>query len=196
MDFLSVKSAFRLLFIGLAVFICTDGWAEDWVFYAGSLQGEVSESAIREWYGLNRFHPVSEAKANILHYYDHDSVASNSPFPGGIVRVWEKAVFKKETVSYEEARTEIEKEKEASLKRRLSVLDYAWLFPAAVNRATKEITTLYDFNCDTREFFILELNTYDHTGKRMTREVMGDKYFWSPLRSGTILEILFRKVCE
>jgi hypothetical protein len=51
-------------------------------------------------------------------------------------------------------------------------------------------------NCSSKEFFIIEVNTYDKTGERMTREIIGDEYFWSPIRSNTIMEVLSRKICE
>jgi len=193
---LSVRLRVILAALVLSVFLCADARGDDWALYGGSRQGEVHDSTLREWYGLNRFEPVSPEEATSLHYYDRDSVARNSPFPGGIVRVWEKSVIKKETSEYEAAKAEIEAEEAARLKRKITVLDYAWIFPMAVNRATKEIATLYDFNCDTREFFIVEVNTYDKAGKRMTREVIADKYFWSPVRAGTLLDILSLKVCE
>jgi hypothetical protein len=145
---------------------------------------------------LNRLNPVPENEANVLHYYDGDSVASNSPLPGGIVKVWEKSVFKKETKSYEDAKAEVEKEEEVRLNRKIGILDYGWLFPMAVNRATKEVTTFLQVNCGSNEYFIIEVNTYDKAGERMTREVIGDEYLWSPIRSGTIIEVLSRKVCE
>ena len=182
--------------LALSVLAHADARGDDWVFYGATRQGEVHDSTLREWYALNRLNPVSESEATALHYYDRDSVASNSPFPGGTVRVWEKSVFKKETKSYEDAKAEIEREEEARLNRKIGVLDYGWLFPMAVNRATKEITIFIEVNCDTNEFFIKEANTYDKTGERMTREIIPDEYFWSPIRSKTIMDVLFRKVCE
>jgi len=182
--------------LAIATLSSTALHADDWAFYAGSRQGEVHDSTRREWYALNRLDPVSENDATALHYYDRDSVASNSPFPGGLVKVWEKSVFKKETKAYEDAKAEIEIEEEARLNRKISVLDYGWLFPMAVNRATKEITIFLQVNCESNEFFIIEVNTYDKTGERMTREVIPDEYFWSPIRSGTIMEVLSRKLCE
>jgi hypothetical protein len=190
------RFAFFLAAVALVILSPTVVRADDWAFYAGSRQGEVHDSTLREWYALNRLNPVSESEATALHYYDRDSVASNSPFPGGTVRVWEKSILKKATKSYEDAKTEIEREEEARLNRKISVLDYGWLFPMAVNRATKEITIFLEINCDTNEFFIKEANTYDKTGERMTREIIPDEYFWSPIRSGTIMEVLSRKVCE
>lgn len=193
---LSIKLRVILSAMALSVIVCAHARGDDWVFYGGTRQGEVHDSTLREWYGLNRLSPVSEKEATALHYYDQDSVASNSPFPGGTVKVWEKSVLKKETKSYEDAKAEVEREERARLNRKISVLDYGWIFPMAVNRATKEITIFLEVNCDTNEFFIMEANTYDKTGKRMTREVIPDKYFWSPIRSGTIMEVLSRKLCE
>jgi len=169
---------------------------EEWIFYAGSSQGEVHDATLREWYGLNRFMPVSQNEATALHYYDRDSVASNSPFPGGTVRVWEKSVLKKTTKPYEEAKAEVEKEESAKLKRQISVLDYAWIFPMAVNRATKEITIYLEINCDTGEYFIKEANTYDKTGARMTQEKISDMYFWSLIRPGTLVAMLSQNLCQ
>ena len=190
------RFAFFLAAVALVILSPTFVRADDWEFYGGSRQGEVHDSTLREWYALNRLNPVSESEATALHYYDRDSVASNSPFPGGIVKVWEKSVFKKETKSYEEAKAELEKEEEARLKRKIGVLDYGWLFPMAVNRATKEVTIFLQVNCDSNELFIIEVNTYDKTGERMTREIIPDEYFWSPIRSKSIVEVLASKVCE
>jgi len=180
----------------LSVIVCAHARGDDWVFYGGTRPGKVDDSTLREWYGLNRLNPVPEKEATALHYYDQDSAASNSPFPGGLVRVWEKSILKKETKTYEDVKAEIEKEESAKLNRKISVLDYGRIFPMAVNRATKEITIYLEVNCDTNEYFIKEANTYDKTGKRMTREVISDKYFWSPIRSGTMMDVLSRKVCE
>jgi hypothetical protein len=196
MKSLAARLAFALGAFVLIILLRKDVRADDWLFYAGSRQGEVHDSTLREWYALNRLDPVTEVEANALHYYDGDSVASNSPLPGGIVKVWEKSAFKKETKSYEDAKAEVEKEEEARLNRKISVLDYGWLFPMAVNRATKEITIFLQVNCGSNEFFIIEVNTYDKMGKRMTREVIGDEYFWSPIRSETLMEVLSRKICE
>lgn len=180
----------------ISLLVCADAQGEEWVFYAGSSQGEVHDATLREWYGLNRMKPVSQNEATALHYYDLDSVAANSPFPGGTVRVWEKSVLKKTTKPYEEAKAEIEKEESARLERQISVLDYAWIFPMAVNRATKEITIYLEINCDTGEYFIKEANTYDKTGARMTQEKISDKYFWSPIRSGTLMAMLSENLCQ
>jgi hypothetical protein len=190
------RSGIVLAAIALACFSHTSARADDWAFYAGSRQGEVHDSTRREWYSLNRLNPVPENEATVLHYYDQDSVASNSPLPGSIVKVWEKSVFKKETKSYEHAKSEVEKEEQARLNRKIGVLDYGWLFPMAVNRATKEVTIFLQVNCGSNEFFIIEVNTYDKTGERMTREIIGDEYFWSPIRSNTIMEVLSRNICE
>ena len=173
MHSVSVTWGIVAVVVGCSVFASVEVRGEDWVFYGGSDQGEVRELVLRDWSRLNTLRPVPRTEARTYHYYDRDSVASNSPTPGGIVRVSEKAVLQREMESYEEARDEIRKEEETRLKRKITVLDYAWLFPLAVNRATKESETLYEIDCDGREFFILEVNNYDKTGKRMTREANG-----------------------
>jgi hypothetical protein len=170
--------------------------AEEWVFYAGTFQSPVPDSTRREWYSLNRLSPLPEGKANVLHYFDQDSVAYNSPFPGGKVKVWEKSVYQKETKSYEEIKAEIEKEEEKRLNRKITVLDYGRLFPMAVNRATKEVTTLLEIDCSGKEFFIIEVNTYDKTGDRLSREIIPDEYLWSPVGSNSIMEVLAQKICR
>jgi len=169
---------------------------EEWVFYSGSRLTGDTGPALRDWYGLNRLTPVPEAEAPALHYYDLDSVASNYPYPGGIVRVWEKAVVQRETKSYAKAREEVEREEEKKLKRKLTVLDAAKVFPLAVNRATKEITTLYEINCDTLEFFILEANNYDSEGDRIAREANFDMNLWIAVRPGSVMEVLSKKMCQ
>ena len=150
---------------------------------------------LRDWSRLNALTPVPKTEARTYHYYDLDSVAPNSPFPGGSVRVWEKSVLQTEIKSYEEAREEIKEEEEARLKRKITVLDYAWLFPLAVNRATKESETSYNRDCDGREFFILEVNNYDKAGKRMTREANMTMDLWFPIQPETMMELLRKEVC-
>ena len=145
---------------------------------------------------MNKLKPVPKAEAKTFHYYDQDSVASNSPFPGGSVRVWEKAVLQREIAGYDEAREKIKKEEETRLRRKINVLDYAWLFPLAVNRASKETETLYDIDCDSREFFILEVNNYDKEGKRMTREASAAMDLWFPLQPDTLMGLLYQEVCK
>lgn len=150
---------------------------------------------LRDWSRLNALKPVPKTEARTYHYYDLDSVAANSPFPGGSVRVWEKSVLQTEIKSYEEAREEIKEEEEARLKRKITVLDYAWLFPLAVNRATKESETSYTIDCDGREFFILEVNNYDKAGKRMTREANMTMDLWFPIQPDTMMELLYKEAC-
>ena len=193
---LSVKLGFILMVVGLAVLAYTEAGAEEWVFYGGSAQGEERELILRDWSRLNQFTPVPKTEAKTFHYYDQDSVAPNSPFPGGSVRVWEKAVLQREIESYDEAREEIKKEEETRLKRKINVLDYAWIFPLAVNRASKETETLYNIDCDSREFFIFEVNNYDKEGKRMTREANMAMDLWFPIQPGTVMELLSREVCR
>jgi hypothetical protein len=192
----SFKSGFALATIVVGIFFAGDVRGDDWVFYSGSAQEPPKGTVLRDWYGLNRIKPVAKDKAKTHHFFDQDSVAFSSPFGGGIVRVWEKAVLQRETKDYEDAKADIEKEEERRLNRRISVLDYAWIFPSAVNRATKEATTLYEINCDSRDFFILEGNTYDKAGKRMTREATFDMDLWLPIQPGTVMEALAREVCK
>jgi hypothetical protein len=194
------RATFRLEFVlaavALAIFSHSNVRGEDWVFYGGSSQKHVEEWMFRDRYVLNKLKPVPEADAKTFHYYDQDSVASNSPFPGGIVRVWEKSVLQKKTKSYDDARDDIEKEEEKRLGRELTVLDFARLFPLTVNRATKETTTLFEINCSSKEFFIMEVNNYDKAGKRMTRETTMAMDLWFHIQPETMVEALSRKVCE
>ena len=185
-----------IVIIGFSIFASAEVWGDDWVFYGGSGQGEVKELLLRDWSRLNKLKPVPKTEAKTYHYYDQDSVASNSPFPGGIVRVWEKAALQKEIESYEEAREEIKKEEEIRLGRKINVLDYAWLFPLAVNRASKETETLYEIDCDSREFFILEVNNYDKARQRMTRETNMAMDLWFPIQPETVMELLYKEVCK
>jgi Surface-adhesin protein E len=194
----SLSFEFRVILavVGLSIFAFSEVRGDDWVFYGGSREKGVKESTLRDWYLLNRLRPVPKNEATTYHYYDRDSVASNYPYPGGIVRVWEKYVFERETKTYEEVREEIEKEEEARLKRKLNPLDYGWLFPFVANRATKEVTTLYEINCDTREFFIMEVNQYDKAEKRMTRETNMEMTLWVVIQPETIMELLCKEVCK
>ncbi len=195
-ELLSVRLRVVIAAVLLSVFLYADAQGDDWVFYSASGAKGERGRALRDWYELNKLEPLPRDGVAALHYYDRDSVASNSPFPGGTVRVWEKMVYQDEKKTYEEALEDVEREEKARLKRELDVFDMARLFPVAVNRTSKEIKTFYEINCDTREFFILEVNTYDKTEFRMTREVVSDKYLWSAVQPGTIMELLSRKLCE
>jgi hypothetical protein len=192
----TLRSGFVLAAVVVAIFFSRDVRGEDWIFYGGSGQEDVEEWMFRDRYVLNKLKLVPESEARTLHYFDQDSAASSSPFPGGIVRVWEKSVLRKLTKSYDEARKEIEREEEKRLGRKLTVLDFAQVFPLAVNRATKETTTLFEINCDSKEFFIMEVNNYDKEGKRMTRETTMAMDLWFHIQPGTMVEALSRKVCE
>lgn len=192
----SVKPGLILIIVGLAVLAHGEARGDNWVFYGGTQEEKIGESALRDWYVSNRLRPVAKNEATAYHYYDRDSVASNYPYSGGIVRVWEKYVFQRETKTYEEAREEIEREEEARLKRKISALDYGWLFLSAANRATREVTTLYEINCDTREFFILEVNQYDKAERRMTRETNMEMTLWVAVQPETMLELLSREICQ
>jgi Surface-adhesin protein E len=180
----------------LTISLCADVRGDDWVFYCASGREETSGSALNDWYGLNRLTCRPKTGASSYHYYDRDSLAPSSPFPGGIVRVWEKSVLQKETESYEEAREAIAKEEEIRRKRKISELDYAWLFPMAVNRAAKETATLFEIDCDSKKFMVLEGNHYDKAGKRMTREATFDMELWLPIQPQTVMEALYRNACR
>ena len=190
-----VKVCVAFAVVGLGAVWVTSALADDWVFYGGSLEGEIKGATLRDWYTLNRLKPVPKEEATAYHYYDQDSIGSNYPYGGGIVRVWERFVLQRETKSYDEAREEIQREEEARLKRKISAMDYAWLFLHTVNRATKQIETLYEINCDTREFFIMEVNYYDRVEKRMSRETNMEMTFWIPVRPETLMEALCEKLC-
>jgi hypothetical protein len=193
----SVKPGLILVIVGLAVLAHAEARGDDWVFYGGSGEQGVQESALRDWYVSNRLRPLPKNEATAYHYYDRDSIASNYPYSsGGIVRVWEKYIFERETKTYDEAREEIEREEEARLKRKISPLDYGWLFLYAANRATKEVTTLYEINCDSKEFFILEVNQYDKAEKRMTRETNMEMTLWVAIQPETMMELLANEVCK
>lgn len=190
----SIKACFILFVIGVAFFPFILR-ADDWILYAASNAGEDPGLASRDWYVLNKKKPVPDIEAMALHYYDRESIGGNFDFPGGIFRVWEKYVVQRNTKSYEEAKAEVEKEEEKRLKRTITALDYARLFPLAVNRATKEVQTLYEINCDSTEFIILEVNHYDKDGNRMTRETNMDMELWYPIESDTVMNVLFQKIC-
>lgn len=190
---------FRLILLAaaalapLAVFGAT---GDDWVLYAASGEREDSGSTLQNWYLLNRYQPVPEGEAATLHYFDRDSIAASSPLPGSITRVWERSVVRRETQGYLETRRAIEREEAGRLKREINVLDQAWIFPLAVKRAAKETQTLYEINCGTREFIILEVNQYDRDGERMTRESNMDRETWHAIEPGSVMEALFRQICK
>jgi hypothetical protein len=180
----------------LAVLFSTDVMGIDWVFYCASGREEAEGLTLRDWYGLNSLTCTPKIGASSYHYYDRDSLASSSPFPGGIVRVWEKSVLQKETESYDETRDAIAKEEEIRRKRKINELDYAWLFPMAVNKAAKETATLFEIDCDSEKFLVLEGDNYDKAGQRMSRETTFDMELWLPIQPKTVMEALYRNVCE
>jgi hypothetical protein len=196
MPSIAVKFGIAVVVAGFCILASIEVRGEDWVFYSGSGQGEEKELILRDWSRLNHLTPVPKAEAKTYHYYDRDSVASNSPSTGGSVRVWEKAVLQSDLKTYEEAREEIKKEEETRLKRKINILDYAWLFPLAVNRASKATETFYDIDCDSKEFFVLEVNNYDKEGKRMTREANMAMDLWFPIQPNTLMELLYKEICD
>lgn len=187
---------FFLALFGSAALFGAESRGEDWVFYAGSAHEEAGGAGLRDWYGINRLKPLPREEAKTDHYYDKDSVAFNSPFPGGTARVWEKSVIRRETKIYEEARGDIWKEEEARLNKKLNPLEAAHLFPDAIKRATKEIKTLFEINCETREATLLEINIYDKAGKRMSREFNRDSTLWFGVQPGTVMDLLQSKACK
>ncbi len=180
---------------GAVLACCRELRADDWIFYAASLQAETS-STLKDWYGLNRLPLVEKDKGNTFHFYDQDSLAASSPLPGSITRIWEKSVVQKETKNYFETKKEIEQEEEENLQRKITALDQGWIFPLAVKRATKETHTLFEINCGTGEFIILEVNHYDKDGNRMSRETNMDKETWHVIEPGTIMEALSQQICR
>ncbi len=196
MNVVSVKAGLTLFIIGMILVNSSKAGADEWVFYAGSMAGMDPGLKLRDWYILNRIKPLPKAGAGAYHYFDRESIGGNVGFPGGIFRVWEKYVIQRETINYEDAKAEVEREEETKLKRKLRALDYAWLFPLVVNRAAKEIQTLFEINCDSREFIILEVNHYDVDGKRMARDVNMDMKLWYSIEPGTIMDALFQQICR
>jgi hypothetical protein len=196
MSLLSTKRALLSSLLAVAVLAGIEARAEDWVFYAGSRPDLSQESTLKEPYIANRIKPVPEPEAIARHFYDAESVAEGTPGWGGIVRVWEKYSLEKETKSYKETKEETEKEEESRLKRKLTAMEQTWIFPLAVTRATKEVWTLFEINCDSGEFIILEVNQYDRTGSRMTRETNFAGQIWYPVQPGTVMQALLKTVCR
>lgn len=180
----------------LAILFRVDAQGHDWVFYCASNREEAAGTTLRDWYGLNTLTCRPKAGASSYHYYDRDSLGAATPFPGGIVRVWEKSVLQKETETYEEARDAIAREEGTRRKRKINELDYAWLFPMAVNRAAKETATLFEIDCDNEKFMVMEGNNYDKVGQRMSRETAFEKELWLPIQPDTVMEALYRNVCQ
>jgi hypothetical protein len=191
----SFKFGSIIFIIGITLIPFGKAWAHEWVFYAASTAGADPGPKLRDWYILNRIEPVPSEDAGASHYFDRESIGGNIGFPGGIFRVWEKYVVQSETKSYEETKAEVENEEERRLGRKPNSIDYGLLFPLIVNRATKEIHTLYELNCDSREFIILEVNYYDNDGIRMTRDINMDMDLWYPIEQGTVMEALFLQIC-
>jgi hypothetical protein len=194
----SISATMRaaLLAAGLLALTCPEARAENWVFYAGSAKPANKEQTLIDWYQTNSLKPVPEDKAAIRHYYDEESVAANSPFGGGTVRVWGKSVVQGEVKSYDETMRVLEREEAKRLKRKLTTLDTARLFPQAVNQAVKEITIQYELTCEEKEFYIYEANSYDSTGAKMTRQLNMDMANWVPIQARSVMEELFKKVCQ
>lgn len=185
-----------LLILGICVFAGRQEGDEDWVLYGTSREETDTGGTVKDWYRLNRVRPIPQSEAAVHHFYDRNSLASSSPYSGGISRVWEKTVMQRTTKDYFETKQDIEKLEEKRLKRKLTTLDQAWIFPLAVKGATKETHTLFEINCDSKEFVILEVNHYDKDGNRMSREPNMDRGTWHPIEPGTLLDALFEKICR
>ncbi len=196
MNSTSFKFGTTIFIIGMALIPLGEAWAHDWVFYAASIAGVDPGPKLRDWYVLNRIEPSPAEEAGAHHYFDRESIGGNIGFPGGIFRVWEKYIVQSETKGYEETKAEVEEEEERRLGRKPNSIDYGWLFPLIVNRATKEVHTLYEINCDSREFIILEVNYYDKDGIRMTRDTNMEMDLWYPIEHGTVMEALSRQICK
>lgn len=169
----------------------------EWEPYAASAWGMSGHAFLNDWYVLNKLEPVAdETVASARHYYDRASLASNAfEGAGGTIRVWEKIRFEGITRSYEEVRAEVVKEEQQQLGRPLTVLDMARVFPHAVNQATKEIRTLFEINCESGEFIVLEVNLYDVEGSRMISEKNANMDLWYAIRPGTVMSLLAGKAC-
>lgn len=185
-----------LFILGICVFAGRQVGDEDWVLYGTSREETDASGTTKDWYRLNRVRPIFQSEAAVHHFYDRNSLASSSPYSGGISRVWEKTVMQRTTNNYFETKQDIEKQEENRLKRKLTTLDQAWIFPLAVKGATKETHTLFEINCDSKEFVILEVNHYDKDGNRMSREQNMDRRTWHPIVTGTLMDALFQKICH
>jgi hypothetical protein len=169
---------------------------EDWVLYAASPGEEETGATLKEWYRLNRIKPAPDSAAAVRHYYDRNSLAAGTPFSGGIVRVWEKAVMPGIDRNYFEVKQDIERQEEQRLGRKLTGLDQAWIFPLAVKRATRETRILFEINCDSGEFVILEVDHYDKDGNNMSHESNMDRGTWHAVEPGTVMEALLKRSCR
>ena len=169
----------------------------EWEPYAASAWGMSGHAFLNDWYVLNKLEPLAdETEAGSRHYYDRGSLASNAfEGAGGTIRVWEKILFDGTTRPYAEVRAEVEKEEEQRLGRPLTVIDMARVFPHAVNQATKEIRTLFEINCESGEFIVLEVNLYDVEGGRMISEKNANVDLWYAIRPGTVMSLLAGKAC-
>ncbi len=169
---------------------------DDWVRYAQSRGGASSRTAPRNPYILNKLAPASGSEITADHYFDRDSVGENFPGSGGIVRVWEKYVLRGDFENYEKTLEEVEAGEEKALKRKLTSIDHAWLYRLAINRAAKEVRTLYEINCDSGEFIVLEINLFDIDGRRLAREAAFAMGVWYPVEPGSVMEVLFSRICR
>lgn len=170
--------------------------AEEWVFFTASDKPPNRDQTLIDWYQANSLKPAPEDKAAIRHYYEEESVSANSPFGGGTVRVWGKAVVQGDVKPYNQTMAELEREEEKRLRRKLTTLDTSWLFPMAVSRSIKEINTQYEISCDEKEFYIYEVNSIDASGEKMTRQLNMDTAIWVRIKSGSVMEELFKRVCQ
>lgn len=168
-----------------------------WEPYAASSWGRSGHAILNDWYVLNKLVPVGNAaEASALHYIDADSVASSAfEGTGGTVRVWERLVLREVRKPYAEVRAEVEREERRRLGRELTVLDMAAVFPHAVNQAAKEVRTLFEINCESGEFIVLQVDLYDVEGSRMISERNSNMDLWYAVQPGAVMELLAKKVC-
>jgi len=169
--------------------------AEEWALYAGSWMDRPAKAALGDWYALNKLPPVPGPEATADHYIDEESIGGSLVAETAIVRVWEKYVLRAETEPFEEVRAKVIAEEQIRLGRKLGIIDMPGLFPLVVNRAVKQVRTLFEINCYSNEFTILEVNIYDSEGSRMVREAGFNTDIWMPIIPGTVMETFAKKAC-
>ncbi len=166
-----------------------------WLLYGLSQRASADRGRVWDWYALNKLAPSAPDEATAEHYVSEGSLDPSLIAEAAIVRIWERSVFRRPAKPFEEARREVLGEEERRLGRKLGIIDMPGLFPLVVSRAVKEVRTLFEINCYSNEFTILEVNIYDSEGSRMVREAGFNTDIWMPIAPGTLMDAFAKKAC-
>lgn len=200
----SMLTKFSTVFviIVIIVFSQADLWSVDWKFYGYTGEDQVDATTNTKFCSEEL---VSKDKAAYSHYYDRESIIHPYKENKDIIRVWEKTVILKETISLKKLvkewkenqikrEQEIEREKiprKEKDERLVMMLQYD---RPPEGEAIKESMVLNEINCAGREYKKLETNSYDKEGEFISHNTYNTKFIH--IRPGSFIEGLYKCVCK